>query len=321
MTVTESRLHSDAAVHQQGSAAHSTIRGRLVASAAMKALLLAFTLLVIAVPAAAAAEPGILYSADARGVAVAKSGTELRLSAPAATPTTWFTDRPARRAGMTTLSDLVSIWGASGFREDPPNAALLLTHKGETRTHVVTLTNPRREDGRVSFRLRAVPGGAEAGHAHTHEIQPGGYGRAMLFIDDAAQPPCPASITQVPLTCISAPGQTVKVGLAPPSGKVVQTTVCWAADQPLPTDGVWGGGQGFIWRYFTDGSGTQGLSDIYGCNLFDAYSREIGDRPVVGQVSKVKNGGKVPLLYEWGLGDCAVKIAGVGYITAGYVCD
>lgn len=287
----------------------------------MRSLLLAFALLVLAVPAASAAEPGILYAADARGATVAKVGTALRLSAPAATATTWFTDRPARRAGATTLGGLVAIWDASGFADDPPNAALLLTHKGETRTHVVTLTDPRRDGGRVSFRLRAVPGGEAAGHAHSHGVQPGGYGRAMLFIDDAAQPPCPASITQVPLTCISAPGQTVKVGMTPPSGKVVQTTVCWAYDQPLPTNGVWGGGQGFVWRYFTNGLGTQGLSGIYGCNIFDGYSREIGDRPVVGQISKVKNGGKVPLLYQWGLGDCAVKIEGVGYITAGYVCD
>ena len=286
----------------------------------MKTLLLAFALLVIAVPAASAAEPGILYSADARNTKVIKSGKTLRLSVPAATRTTWFTDRPARKAGTTTMRGLVGIWDASGFGDDPPNAALLLTHKGVTRTHVVTLRNPRVAKGCVSFRLREIPSGVEAGHAHTHDIAPGRYGRAELFIDDAATPPCPTSITQVPLTCVSAAGQTVKVAMTPPSGKVVQTTVCWAADQPLPTTGVWGGGEGFVWRYFTNGYGTQGLSGLYGCNLYDQYGDEIGSRPVVGQISKVKNGGKVPLLYQWGLGDCAIKIDGQ-YVTAGYVCN
>jgi len=157
----------------------------------VKSLLLAFALLVLAVPAASAAKPGILYSAAARDATVAKAGTALRLSAPAATTTTWFTDRPARRAGTTTLGGLANIWDATGFGKDPPNAALLLTHQGKTRTHVVTLTDPRREGGRVSFRLRAVPGGEEAGYAHSHRIQPGRYGRATLFIDDAALPPCP----------------------------------------------------------------------------------------------------------------------------------
>jgi len=138
---------------------------------------------------------------------------------------------------------------------------------------------------------------------------------------NAAAPPCPDSITQVPLTCVSPPGRTVKVAMKPPPGKVVETTVCWAADQPLPTTGAWGGGQGFVWRHFTTkGLGTQGLGGIYGCNLYDQYGREIGSRPLVGQISKIKNGGKVPLLYQWGLGDCAIKVKGQ-FITAGYVCD
>lgn len=160
-------------------------------------------LLVVAVPATAGAAPakapGILYSLDAKGPTIAKSGKALRLSMPAGTAVTWFTDRPARQAGTTTLRDLAAIWEASGFAEDPPNAALLVTRAGEERTHVVTLRAPRVAHGRVSFALREVPTGAEAGHRHTHDVAAGTYGRARLFIDDAALTPCGSTLRYMKL--------------------------------------------------------------------------------------------------------------------------
>lgn len=173
--------------------------------------------------AGAAPAPGILYSLDAKGPTIAKSGKALRLSMPAGTPVTWFTDRPARQAGTTNLRNLAAIWEASGFTKDPPNAALLITHAGEERTHVVTLRAPRVADGRVSFALREVPTGTEAGHRHTHDVAAGRYGRARLFIDDAALTPCGSTLRwtkpklgtypppEPPLVaqCLLAPGTSV----------------------------------------------------------------------------------------------------------------
>jgi len=187
----------------------------------------ALGLLLLVPTVASAAEPGILYSADARGATIVKSGTTLRLSVPANTRTAWFTDRPERRAGSTTLAGLVAVWDASGFRKDPPNAALLLTHRGETRTHVVTLSDPRHVRGRVSFRLRAVPRGVEAGHAHTHDLVAGRYGRAALFIDDAAYPPCPTVTVSRSISCLIGTFQPVILANYPPwDPPTITVTAC-----------------------------------------------------------------------------------------------
>jgi len=50
-----------------------------------------------------------------------------------------------------------------------------------------------------------VPGGEEAGYAHSHRIQPGRYGRAILFIDDDAFPPC-GDVPIFGLPCLPDPG-------------------------------------------------------------------------------------------------------------------
>jgi hypothetical protein len=144
--------------------------------------------LAVASPAAAAKPPAILYALDATRATVVDAR---HLSLPAAARVTWFADRPQRTSGMTTLRNLQEIWAASGFVKDPPNAALILTGGGKTRTHVVELSRPRYRDGRVVFRMRRVPGAVEAGRVDRDAIVAGAYARAALFIDDAAAPPCP----------------------------------------------------------------------------------------------------------------------------------
>lgn len=285
----------------------------------MRRLLLALIVVLVLAPAAQAAKPGILYSIDARTATVSKAGKAHRLSVPTNTRVVWFSDRPERRAGALTLKGLVAIWDASGFVEDPPNAAVILTEQGESRTHVVELTKPRVAGSQISFAMTAVPDAVEAGHAHTHDVVVGSYGRAEVFIDDAATMPCPNSLTTVPLNCVSPPGQTVKVAVAAPAGKAVQASICWAAEQPLPTTGVWGGGQGYVYEGIAN-FGTNGNSDVYGCNLYDKYSDEIGDRLSFGPLLWLKNKGKVPLEYDWSFGDCAVGANGVWY-TAGWICS
>ncbi len=174
-------------------------------------LLLALVLLGLMVPAASAADaPDILFSANPKNVQIVKSGKTLRLVMPANARTTWFTDRPERKAGSTNLRRLAATWTAMGFRADPPNAALILTHKGQSRTHVITLTNPRIRNGHVSYRIRAVPNTDEAGHRHTDPLRRGRYGRAELFIDDATYPPCPAQEWSV-VNCILAPNASLIV--------------------------------------------------------------------------------------------------------------
>jgi hypothetical protein len=280
----------------------------------MRRLLLALFAVLVLAPAAQAAEPGVLYSIDGRSVTVAKAAKGHRIALPANTRVVWFSDRPERRAGTLTLAQLAGIWEASGFVEDPPNAAVILSEQGDSRTHVVELKSPKVAGPTVSFAFTAVPGGEEAGHRHTHGIAAGRYARAEVFIDDAATTPCPNSLTTVPLNCVSPPGQTVKVAVTPPAGKAVQATICWAANQPLPTTGVWGGGQGFVYEGIAN-FGTNGNSGLYGCNLYDAYSSEIGDRPAFGPLLWLKNKGKVALEYDWSLGQC-----GDTY-TAGWTCS
>lgn len=181
--------------------------------ACTRRLLLATALLLLAVPTASAAAPSILYSADARSATI--SGA--RLSMPANTHVTWFADRPARQAGMTTLAALASIWTASGFAADPPNAAVVLTNRGATRTHVVELSNPRHRNKQVSFHFRVIPNGVEAGRRQEDPVIPGTYGRAAIFVDDAAYPPCqsvqglpipewPSPLSWTGTSCIAGPG-------------------------------------------------------------------------------------------------------------------
>jgi hypothetical protein len=224
---------------------------------------LGLLLLLALVPATAAAKskakpkvPGILYSLDAKEAVISKSGGTFRISMGANTPVTWFTDRPDRRAGSVRLVDLYGIWDASGFVKDPPNAALLTSHEGVDRTHVVELTKPRLADGRVSFAIRATPEETAAGHMHSDELIAGTFARARLFIDDAALSPCPssvgqsasggvagglASLTTTTYQCLLAPG--TKVGFTFTATSTIPTivTACSTATTTVDVPNlVWG---------------------------------------------------------------------------------
>lgn len=165
---------------------------------------------------AANTPPGILYSVDARNAVIASpGGGPAQLSLPAPTRVTWFTDRPERRAGSTTLRQLAQMWTASGFDTDPPNAALVLSRRGQDRTHVVELSLPVVSGSRVTFTTRALPRSRELGFRHTEPLRPGRYAAARVFIDDAAVSPCgmhlqatgtsPVKMVQ----CLLAPGASV----------------------------------------------------------------------------------------------------------------
>jgi hypothetical protein len=197
---------------------------------------------------AAEPQPGILYAADADGATIETTGTATRLQLAADTAVTWFTDRPARKAGTIDLRTLVALWDASGFTTVPPNAALIVGDDARELTHVVEMSDPVLADDQVTFTLTAIPDGAAAGHGHADELAEGRYERALLFIDDASLSPCPATLPVVAgvkakmdplnstsrtvLQCLLAPGATITVHSQSPQ---LATTTWGCAVNPPST--------------------------------------------------------------------------------------
>lgn len=162
-------------------------RGWRIAPAAFIAATIAGAGLVLssAAPAAAAASPSrVLLAVSADAVAVFRTPDGMRVSLPSDSVVTWFTDRPARQAGVLSAGALATAWPSS-FATDPPNAAVLLAGDGIERIHVVEMRSPKTSaDGtRVSFRIRALPGQQVAGYAHRDPIRPGRLARGQFFID------------------------------------------------------------------------------------------------------------------------------------------
>jgi hypothetical protein len=99
---------------------------------------------------------------------------KLTLASPS---TTYFSDRPARLAGMMNTASFVRLWanGDDGFRDDPPNAVLsAFTPDGEPTRTIVTLRNPRIENANLVYDVTVLRG----------SLPPAGA-EAALFIDDA----------------------------------------------------------------------------------------------------------------------------------------
>lgn len=94
------------------------------------------------------------------------------------TDTTWFQDRPGRRAGRIPTAQLVSSW-ASIFGDDPPNAAIeLVGADGSQSTHVVELHDPSLDDsGALTYSFDLADG--------DHAKLPESFRSASIFIDDA----------------------------------------------------------------------------------------------------------------------------------------
>lgn len=65
---------------------------------------------------------------------------------------TWFTDRPVRDVGHTSMKDFVGLWqqdGEDGFAENPPNVAISFNQK----TLIATITEPKLTGAREGFLL------------------------------------------------------------------------------------------------------------------------------------------------------------------------
>ena len=179
-------------------------------------------------PLTAASTPAhTLFTASTDRARLTRTPEGVRLTLPARTAVTWFTDRPARHTGRTTLARVVSTWTAVGFDADPPQAALLLTDdRGRERIHVVTLSDPRRVGSWVRATVVAAPDWVEAGYAHLHGLKQGRYEAATLLIDDEATPPC-ASIVTAETECLLTNGP---VSFRSVAGNVIGTVTACGAD-------------------------------------------------------------------------------------------
>jgi len=158
------------------------------------AFLISVAALLILAASAAASDSSLLYSVTSKDLRVSGSGHAMRVSVPANTPLSWFTDRPARKAGSSTAAALVSGWQANGFNADPPNAAIVTSGSTGSMQTIVTLRDPRQANGRVSFRYSVLGKGKMLGMRTNGRPRAGRY-TGELFVDSATIPPCSAGTT------------------------------------------------------------------------------------------------------------------------------
>ncbi len=102
--------------------------------------------------------------------------------------TIYFSDRPDRVAGHLTTDEFVATWGEGedSFASNPPNATLSILAGEQPQEIVVTITEPRLEDGDLVYNVSILEGAdAAAG------------GACSLFIDIIGRPLTPVSYAGV----------------------------------------------------------------------------------------------------------------------------
>ena len=74
--------------------------------------------------------------------------------------TVYFSDRPERLAGHLTTEEFVANWGEGddSFASNPPNATLSILTGPEPQEIVVTLTNPRLDNGDLIYNVSILEG-------------------------------------------------------------------------------------------------------------------------------------------------------------------
>ena len=158
--------------------------------------LLAAAVLLTLAATASASDSSLLYSVTSKDLQISGSGRAMRVSVPASAPLSWFTNRPARKAGSSTAAALVNGWQANGFTTDPPNAAVVTSGATGSMQTIVTLRDPRQANGRISFRYTVIGQGSMLGMRTTGRPAPGRY-RGELFVDSATISPCSTGTTYV----------------------------------------------------------------------------------------------------------------------------
>lgn len=103
-------------------------------------------------------------------------GETLTLEGP--TDITYFSNRPRRDVGELSVSEFLGQWDTpGGFKEDPPNVALALLSKDDTRTVILELVNPVFVEGTLSFDTIVLSGQL-----------PASFDAATLFVDSTVNP-------------------------------------------------------------------------------------------------------------------------------------
>src|SRR5215468_5314827 len=106
--------------------------------------------------------PRIMFVQTASGMSY-KDG-KLTLMSPA---TAFFSDRPARVAGLMPCSNFIKAWSEGGedsFKTNPPNAALVVFDtSGEPEKMAVTLQNPRFEGQNLIYDVSVIKGNVKDG--------------------------------------------------------------------------------------------------------------------------------------------------------------
>ena len=145
----------------------------------------------VAAPSAYAAkatpsESALLFSTLASTSSVSVSAHSTSITLPGNSPTTWFTDRPVRKAGATTVGDLAIQWKSLGFASAPPNAAIVMHQNGQAMQVAVTLSNPRIFGSLVTFTTKQLDSGRVLGMSSRSTMRAGNYGATEIFIDGAS---------------------------------------------------------------------------------------------------------------------------------------
>ena len=109
-------------------------------------------------PGAAAASTEMFVQTARSATVVEQRGARLTLTLRV-TPATVlrFDDRPQRRSSRFSVDRFADLW-SSGFEDDPPNAALVGSHRGRSTQTVVELLDARRVRGGMRYTVRAHDG-------------------------------------------------------------------------------------------------------------------------------------------------------------------
>jgi hypothetical protein len=148
--------------------------------------LVATVVVAAALAPVASAAPTFLFSGFAPSATFAGTGAHTTLAVPTRTRLTWFTDRPDRAAGATTIGQLARTWDANGFATDPPNAAIAIGVGAQRHTYVLTLTSAAIAGRSARFGYRVLPRGSMLGMRTQGLPATGSHSAVALFIDGGA---------------------------------------------------------------------------------------------------------------------------------------
>ncbi|NGX58875.1 MAG: hypothetical protein KR126chlam3_00016 [Chlamydiae bacterium] len=70
----------------------------------------------------------------------------------------YFSDRPNRLAGHTTIEQFTKLWEQDSFKKDPPNGNLSILDQKNEQEILIELSNPKVETDCIAFDVRLLKG-------------------------------------------------------------------------------------------------------------------------------------------------------------------